>query len=163
MDDIDKILKRVTEICGARSDSAVAKELGVTPQAIGNTRRRGTIPYEKLCLFAEQHEVSLDYLLLGKGGESNGQGVEPQLLFWIGSHLEAEWKESKLHPLARGMRYYYTALLYNRILGIVPKELRDDSLPEELKEKALEEIRYIITIMSDMETDPVHPYLKQEK
>jgi len=67
---LGEILDRVRKISGATSDAAIARALGVTPQAIGNARRRGTIPFERLVAFAAEHGVSLDYLFLGKAADA---------------------------------------------------------------------------------------------
>lgn len=118
---IEKILLRVTEISGARSDSAIAKELSVSPQAIGNARKRGTIPYEKLFLFAQQHNVSLDYLFLGKGMQASK--LDLVLLDKINeARIEAVLKldnEGVILPQIHDMDTYDCGGIYNRIVDLI--------------------------------------------
>lgn len=63
---LEDILARVASVSGAKSDAAIARALKVTPQAVGNARKRGSIPYEGICLFAEERGISLDYLFFGR-------------------------------------------------------------------------------------------------
>src|SRR5258706_10471507 len=63
---LDDILSRVAALTGAKTDAALAAEVGVSPQTLANWRRRKSIPIEELYVLAEHRSVSLDYLLLGK-------------------------------------------------------------------------------------------------
>lgn len=60
------ILSRIADLVGAKTDSALADALGVTRQTFATWKRRGKIPFEEICEFAQQRDISLDFLLLGK-------------------------------------------------------------------------------------------------
>jgi len=68
--EITSIIERVAKLIDSRSDVEIANALGVSRQVLSGWKKRGTVPYEKLCAFAEKHDVSLDYLLLGKKNEA---------------------------------------------------------------------------------------------
>ncbi len=50
-----------------KNDSAVARVLGVTPQALSNYKKRGEMPTDLVLRFAEIHGLSVDWLISGKG------------------------------------------------------------------------------------------------
>jgi len=50
-----------------KNDSAVARVLGVTPQALSNYKKRGEMPTDLVLRFAEIHSLSVDWLISGKG------------------------------------------------------------------------------------------------
>lgn len=62
-----KIAERLAQVRGDRSQRAFARELGVFQQNI-NRYENGTTPHaDFLILLAARENVSLDWLLLGKG------------------------------------------------------------------------------------------------
>ncbi len=50
-----------------KNDSAVARVLGVTPQALSNYKKRGEMPTDLVLRFADIHSLSVDWLISGKG------------------------------------------------------------------------------------------------
>jgi hypothetical protein len=78
------ILGRVGAILGTTVDAEIAKGLGASPQNLATWKSRGTVPYERLCEFALRKDVSLDWLLLGKGAPSQvGNPIDGDLLYDI--------------------------------------------------------------------------------
>ncbi len=63
-----QIVKRMMESTGLKNESAVAKVLGVTPQALSNYKKRGKMPPNLVLKFAFMYGLSVDWLLTGKGG-----------------------------------------------------------------------------------------------
>lgn len=63
---LEDILSRVASLANAKTDAAIAAEIGVSPQTLANWKRRKSIPIEELHELAERRDISLDYLLLGK-------------------------------------------------------------------------------------------------
>jgi len=63
----DEILNRIITLKNLKNDAGLARFLSVRPATISNWRSRGTIPYDILFSFCEQNEISLDYLIRGKG------------------------------------------------------------------------------------------------
>lgn len=125
--DIADVLDRVGVICEEKTDTGIAKQLGVTRQAITNARKRGTIPYEKLCLFAVKHKITIDYLLIGLGDGARLDGeVDPYLFRDIMTSLYDK-NESTQHfrdtVIINGIDAvsYYAARIYNKIIkNLVP-------------------------------------------
>lgn len=119
MNDIDKILSRVADIAGVKSDSQIARIIGISPQAIGNARKRGSIPYEKLTTFAKEHDVSLDYLL---GNSSRAKEIDLGLFKHIQNVLKSEHSELRgINSVDFG---YYTAIIYNQVFNISDTDMR---------------------------------------
>jgi len=64
-----------------KNDSAVARVLGVTPQALSNYKKRGEMPTDLVLRFAEIHSLSVDWLISGKGEMYRfGTGPEDYLI-----------------------------------------------------------------------------------
>lgn len=108
---LSDVLSRVGKLSGVSTDAEIARVLGVSPQTLSTWKRRGTIPYERVCDYAVNNDVSLDYLLLGLGGSSYVGGVDPILLEGIG--LEFLSTAPELHSA------YNLALVYNKITPFV--------------------------------------------
>ncbi len=62
-----QIVRRMLESTGLKNESAVAKVLGVTPQALSNYKKRGKMPPNLVLKFAFMYGLSVDWLLTGKG------------------------------------------------------------------------------------------------
>ncbi|MEE8574166.1 MAG: helix-turn-helix domain-containing protein [Thermodesulfobacteriota bacterium] len=50
-----------------KNDSAVARKLGVTPQALSNYKKRGELPTDLVIRFSGIYGLSVDWLLSGDG------------------------------------------------------------------------------------------------
>jgi hypothetical protein len=50
-----------------KNDSAVARVLGVTPQALSNYKKRGELPTDLVIRFSNIYGLSVDWLLTGDG------------------------------------------------------------------------------------------------
>ncbi len=50
-----------------KNDSAVARVLGVTPQALSNYKKRGELPTDLVIRFSNIYGLSVDWLLTGEG------------------------------------------------------------------------------------------------
>ena len=50
-----------------KNDSAVARRLGVTPQALSNYKKRGEMPTDLVLKFSKMYELSMDWLITGEG------------------------------------------------------------------------------------------------
>lgn len=83
------IFGRVAGVIGARQDAEVAKALGATAQNYATWKARGTIPFEKLCEFAQSRALSLDWLLLGIGEPNQRSVIDVDLFTLI---YQALWR-----------------------------------------------------------------------
>lgn len=63
----DAILDRMREVLGVANDSELARVLGTTRMNVHKWRRRDTRPYPICLQMADDHGVSLDWLLTGAG------------------------------------------------------------------------------------------------
>lgn len=76
------IIERMRWAGKLKNDSAVARVLGVTPQALSNYKKRGEMPTDLVLRFANIYGLSVDWLISGdgemyrpgKGGEFAGKG-----------------------------------------------------------------------------------------
>ncbi len=50
-----------------KNDSAIARALGVTPQAFSSYKKRGSIPSDLILKFADMIGLSVDWLITGEG------------------------------------------------------------------------------------------------
>lgn len=62
-----EILDRLKIITGKTKDKEIAEEMGVKEPTLNRWKARNTIPCEEIVLFANKHNVNLNYLILGKG------------------------------------------------------------------------------------------------
>ena len=90
----------------SKSDSELARFLGVAQSTIPGYRRRETLPLEQCIKIAERTGVSLDWLILGKG-EAKPADVpaEEQMLLTGWRQLPAEKQDyfcDLMRKLARG-------------------------------------------------------------
>ena len=161
---LEDVLARIAAITGATSDSALAKELGVAKQTLSTWKSRGTIPYERTIQFADEREISLDYLLLGKGkGDFSGGEIDPMLLEGIGLAFEV-YDRLLLHRIRAGAAYDM-ALVYNRVI----KQLRPGQNWGELVK---DEVAYLVEIKKQQleqessghgTSEPVHLHEEEQR
>lgn len=62
----DEIENRMLEISELKNTTSLAKSLSVTPQAMGNSKRKHEMPIALIIKFAKLHDCSVDYLLSGE-------------------------------------------------------------------------------------------------
>ena len=61
------VIDRIREALGCDSDTELAWIFGTSPQNIWNRRNRNTVPYREALFVSLWADVSLDYLLTGRG------------------------------------------------------------------------------------------------
>ncbi|MBI5642320.1 MAG: helix-turn-helix domain-containing protein [Deltaproteobacteria bacterium] len=61
------IIERMRWAGKLKNDSAVARVLGVTPQALSNYKKRGEMPTDLVLRFANIYGLSVDWLITGEG------------------------------------------------------------------------------------------------
>lgn len=64
--DVEAVIDRLKKVLDARSDTALAKALGTTPQTLSSWKSRGSVPYALCVEVSDKHGVSLDWLIRGK-------------------------------------------------------------------------------------------------
>ncbi len=62
-----EIIERMRWAGKLKNDSAVARTLGVTPQALSNYKKRGEMPTDLALRFANLYGLSVDWLITGEG------------------------------------------------------------------------------------------------
>ncbi len=62
-----EIIEKMRWVGKLKNDSAVARKLGVTPQALSNYKKRGEMPTDLALKFSEMYELSMDWLITGEG------------------------------------------------------------------------------------------------
>lgn len=73
---IDEILDRLKEHLQIKSESKLARALGVRPQNVKNWRDRGTIPWEELYIYTVNNpDVKLDWLFNGIKNDTGGKSI----------------------------------------------------------------------------------------
>ncbi|HAU2961033.1 TPA: bacteriophage CI repressor [Salmonella enterica subsp. diarizonae] len=126
---IDAVLSRLMTIFVVNTDSDLAKKLGVNRQTLASWRKRDSIPYSLCINLAEQQDISLDWLLGGKGKMSAGEGKD--------SHSLIEGCNDDDCPLARKWLEMFAALDEDgqkNILQDIAKEQQQTELRQQLKE-----------------------------
>ena len=61
------VLDRLQSVLGAKSDSEICRMLDISRATIGSWRSRDSVPYSLCVNIAEDKDISLDWLLMGKG------------------------------------------------------------------------------------------------
>jgi len=70
MKSVKAVLDRLASVLGTTSGNQLAEALGVSPQAVSSWKSRESVPYAQCVEVAEQHGISLDWLLTGVGSMS---------------------------------------------------------------------------------------------
>lgn len=81
----DAVLARLRESLSADSDAQVAEFLGMKRNAFYNRKSSGSIPYEEIAQVCGAHNLSLDFILLGREKPTTTKSVVSQ----VNSHLLA--------------------------------------------------------------------------
>lgn len=63
----DAIYERLLEASGTKTDSELARVLGISPQSVNGARERGSVPPAWVQSYAEISGVSSDWLFFGRG------------------------------------------------------------------------------------------------
>lgn len=116
-------------IFAVNTDSDLAKKLGVNRQTLASWRKRESVPYSLCINIAEQHNVSLDWLLGGKG-EKLAHAEEE-------SHYSINGSNDTDTPIARKWLEMFAALDEDgqkNILQDIAKEQQQTELRQQLKE-----------------------------
>ncbi|WP_349618355.1 helix-turn-helix domain-containing protein [Azotobacter salinestris] len=71
------VLARLKVLTGCTTDTALASALGISPQTLSSWKSRDTIPYALCVEVADARGVSLDWLLVGEGPMTRGEGEAP--------------------------------------------------------------------------------------
>jgi hypothetical protein len=97
-----------------KNDSAVARALDITPQALSNYKKRGEMPSNLIIEFSERFGISIDWLVTGigdvyrrvvaaeEGAQYGGKGdsIDPEEIIYIGKLLKVIRAEDKSHSSA---------------------------------------------------------------
>jgi hypothetical protein len=73
----DAIFERLALATHSKTDAALARALGVTPQSVSDARKKNKAPPAWAMVIAEKYQVSLDWLIFGKEPEFSGDGLAP--------------------------------------------------------------------------------------
>lgn len=63
----DEIMDRLKIASNTRSYNALAGMLGLSSNAFANLKKRGSLPYDKIIALTNSLNVSMDWILTGKG------------------------------------------------------------------------------------------------
>lgn len=66
-ENIEFVLNRLKEVFSAKTDAALARAINVPKTTLSSWRQRKSVPYLKCVQLAEQHQISLEWLLTGRG------------------------------------------------------------------------------------------------
>lgn len=76
----DEILKRMLRAGEIKNSAHLARALNVTPQALSNYKKKGSMPFSLIVKFSKLFNVSIDWLIFNKGDElSGGAAPAPEL------------------------------------------------------------------------------------
>jgi len=117
----NEVYARMQDAVRFKNASALARSLDVTPQALSNYKKRHSMPTDLVVKFAAQHNLSIDWLLTGKGeGPEHGQlplytrldlgELTPDEVIYIGKLLKVLRSENK--AMSKAARLNLDALTY---------------------------------------------------
>ncbi|MBW5893135.1 helix-turn-helix domain-containing protein [Pectobacterium polaris] len=75
---VDAVLSRLMELLGVASDSELARALDVNRQTLASWRKRESVPYSICVNLSEEKNISLDWLLTGRGAAYVGTAAQPE-------------------------------------------------------------------------------------
>ena len=134
----DSALDRISSYLECKNDTELAKQLGIARTTLSSWRRRGSVPTDTLCEFAQEHGVSLDYLLIGRGvpkvESAPSKAIADSLLSYICQGLDQElmireWFSERKYDL------YYPC----RVYGEVVKSIGGAPIDSEIAYRAADE------------------------
>lgn len=130
---IDDVLNRVAKLNGLTKDTEIASELCVARQAVSTWRKRGTIPWDVLCSYAQDCKYSLDYLLLGVAPGITGlEQINLSMIDLIEKEF-CTYNIEELVQLKTGSAYDI-GLIYNNIISTCDSDdLFSDLIRKEVK------------------------------
>lgn len=67
----DEVKERLKVTLNIKTDRELAEVLGIAPPSVSNWKKRNTIPYDICVQVATEHQISLDWLILGLGPSGN--------------------------------------------------------------------------------------------
>lgn len=122
--ELNEVLGRISKLEQIKTDADIAQALNVSPQTMSTWKRRGTIPYERICELCTEKGYSLDCILLGRKEEKTEieSGLVAEVVNAIRSK-ESELRETKLELLTEEL-----VAMYNTIVGISSKAQREKIL-----------------------------------
>jgi len=91
------IIERMRWAGKLKNDSAVARVLGVTPQALSNYKKRGEMPTDLVLRFANIYGLSVDWLISGDGEmyKASAKGGDFKTYMIAAEETSAYGKEGK--------------------------------------------------------------------
>lgn len=119
----DDILSRIKKMSGVKTDSQVAKLLGLKPNTLAERKSRNSIPYEELFIFSNKNNLNSDWLLTGEGPKYRTERKEVKesatlnldLISDVIEVVEAVFQREDLH-LPPKKKAELITLLYEEIL-----------------------------------------------
>ena len=78
--DVRLIIERMKEVLGKENDKALSEELGVARTTFSNWKNRNNMPIDMILTFAQNHNLSLDWLITGKENAPKLNEMETELL-----------------------------------------------------------------------------------
>jgi hypothetical protein len=122
------VIERMRWAGKLKNDSAVARVVGVTPQALSSCKKRGEMPSDLVLKFSSIFSLSLDWLLTGEGAMHKGQKDGAH----VGRGTEALPAEEGGLKGANGV-FGFTMMnaeemqYVNRLLNILRSEKKEDA------------------------------------
>lgn len=121
---LSDVLDRISSLEKVKTDAEIAHVLQVSPQTMSTWKRRGTVPYERICSFCSSNGYSLDYILLGEKTER--PEIDVELFNEVISAVRAP--SSELRGVKLELLIDQIIVMYNSILGITSKTQREKIL-----------------------------------
>nr|DAY08986.1 MAG TPA: CI repressor [Caudoviricetes sp.] len=78
--DVRLIIERMKEVLGKENDKALSEELGVARTTFSNWKNRNNMPIDMILTFAQNYNLSLDWLIYGKENAPKLNEMETELL-----------------------------------------------------------------------------------
>ena len=78
--DVRLIIERMKEVLGKENDKALSEELGVARTTFSNWKNRNNMPIDMILTFAQNYNLSLDWLITGKEKTQALKATEKMLL-----------------------------------------------------------------------------------
>ncbi|ARR08611.1 hypothetical protein Vc3S01_A0638 [Vibrio campbellii] len=122
--ELSEVLDRISKLEQVKTDADIAQILNVSPQTMSTWKRRGTIPYERICELCNAKGYSLDSILLGRKAEKTE--IESGLIVEVIGAIRS--KESELREIKLDLLTEELVAMYNSVAGVSSKVQREKIL-----------------------------------
>jgi Bacteriophage CI repressor helix-turn-helix domain len=138
-----QVLDRLKSLEGLRSDVELAEPLATNRRNIAAWKERGTLPWDRLYDYCQRRQISLEWLLNGRGASHVTQLVaEPGAVYKVDTHQDVLYRIAS--DIYRALRQSDTELSpekFAQVMRLLHRDMLDSRSQQIAYEKILEVVK----------------------